>query len=290
MNNNTGKIFLYAAFFILMGIMFLFFRFPSNLAKQMIEQQLADMQSDIHLDTQSISPTFPPGIRLAPVTLSYAGLPLFNADQLSIKPRLLTMFGSEKTIVFRGAIDSGDIHGNVELAQKSNRPHTKVVFNLASVPIDALEISHQWPSYKVAGDINAYLDYDSQKGPGGTAKINLDVVPVKVIIDPPIMGLDQLEFNQLKAEITVTRRVLQIRRCEAEGPHFEGKLSGSINFRNPMADSRLTLSCTLRPQPAFIAEHKNDVLGGLLSSGNTAKRGLVFRISGTLAKPQYVIR
>lgn len=288
--NNIGKIFLYAAFFILMGIIFLFFRFPSNLAKQMIEQQLADMQPDIQLDAQTVSATFPPGIKLAPITLSYSRLPLFNADHLNIKPRFLTIFGSDKTISFHGGIGSGEINGTIELGEASNRPYTKFICNLLSVPIDALEISRQWPSYKASGDVNAYVDYDSKKGPGGTAKINLEVVPVKVVIEPPIMGLDQLEFNRLKAEITVTRRVLQIRRCEAKGPHFEGKLSGSINFREPMADSRLTLSCTLRPQPAFMADHKNDLLGGLLSSGNAAKRGLVFRISGTLANPQYVIR
>lgn len=287
---NTGKIFLYTAFFILTGMIFLFSRFPSNLAKQMIEQQLANVQSDIQLDAQTISATFPPGIKLVPITLSYSGFPLFNADHLNIKPKFLTMFGSDKTIAFQGVIGSGEINGTIELGEESSRPHTKAIFNLMSVPIDALEIAHQWPSYKAAGDINAYVDYDSRKGPGGTAKINLDVVPAKVVIEPPIMGLDQLEFNRLKAEITITKRVLQIRRCEAEGPHFEGKLSGSINFREPMADSRLTLSCTLRPQPAFLAEHKNDVLGGLLSSGNAAKRGLVFRISGTLANPQYVIR
>lgn len=287
---NTGKIILYAAFFILVGIIFLFYRFPSDMAKQMIEQQLALMQPGIQLDAHKISATFPPGIKLTPVTLSYSGFPLFNADRLSIKPKLLTMFGSDKTVAFKGTIGTGEIRGNVEFTQESNRSQTKVVFNLTSVPMEVLELAHYWPDYQASGDINAYVDYDSRKGPGGTAKINLDVVPVKIVIDPPIMGLDQVEFNELKAEITVTSRVLQIRRCEAEGPQFEGKLSGSINFREPVTNSRLTLSCTLRPQPAFLAEHKNDMLGGLLSSGNALKRGLVFRISGTLADPQYVIR
>jgi type II secretion system protein N len=287
---NTGKIFLYAVFFILMGIVFLFYRFPSDLAKQMIEQQFSNVHPDIQMDTRSVSATFPPGIKLAPLTLSYTELPLFNADHLSIKPKLFSMLGSDKTIAFKGAIGSGEIDGNVELTEESNRPQTKVIFNLASVPIDALEISHQWPDYRASGNVDAYVDYDSRKGPGGTAKVNLTIIPVKIMIEPPIMGLDQVEFNELKAEITVTNRVLQIRRCEAEGPHFEGKLSGSINFREPMANSRLTLSCTLRPQPGFLAEHKNDMLGGLLSAGNAPKRGLVFRISGTLANPQYVIR
>lgn len=224
------------------------------------------------------------------MAVSYSGLPLFNADHLRVRPDLLTMLGSQKTLSFTGAIGKGQIVGNAELSSDSNRSHAKVVFNLLSIPLEALELSKKWPEYRPSGDINAYVDFDSRKGSGGTTKINCDIVPVKIALNPPIMGLEHVEFSQVKAEITITRRMLQIRRCEAEGSQFEGKISGSIIFREPISNSRLTLSCTLRPQPAFVAEHKSDMLGGLLSSGNTLKRGMVFRISGTLANPQYVIR
>ena len=48
--------------------------------------------------------------------------------------------------------------------------------------------------------------------------------------------------------------------------------------------------CSFTPQPAFLAEHKNDLIGGLMTSQTAQKRGMVFRISGTLDNPKYVMR
>ena len=286
----TGKVILYAVFTLFMVIVFLLFRFPSEMAVQLIDKQVNQLNSDVQVNTDSVSPIFPPGIKLEPLAVAYAGLPLFSADEFRIRPKLFSLFGDNKTIVFNGTMGTGQIKGNAETTIEATRPQAKVVLNLIAIPLEALQLSGYFPDYRPSGDINAYVDYDSRKGSGGTAKINLDIVPVKIAIASPLMGLDMIEFNQLKAELTATQRMLQIRRCEAEGPQFEGKLSGSIIFRNPIENSRLTISCTLRPQPAFVAEHKNDLIGGLISSGNALKRGMVFRISGTLANPQYVMR
>jgi hypothetical protein len=67
-------------------------------------------------------------------------------------------------------------------------------------------------------------------------------------------------------------------------------MTGSVIFRQPMGNSRLTLSCTVKPQPAFVAEHKNDLIGGLLASQTAQKRGMIFRVSGTLDNPKYTVR
>jgi type II secretion system protein N len=286
----TGKVILYIAFTLLMVVVFLLFRFPSEMAVQLIDSQMTRYYPEVQVNTNEVSPTFPPGIKLMPMEVSYAGLPLFSADEFRIRPKLLSMFGANKSAAFGGSMGTGKIKGNAATTTEATRSYAKVVINLIAIPLEALELSGQFPGYRPSGDINAYVDYDSRKGSGGTAKINLDIVPVKIALESPLMGLEMIEFSQLKAELTATQRMLQIRRCEADGPQFEGKLSGSIIFRNPIENSRLTLSCTLRPHPSFVAEQKNNIIGGLLSSGNALKRGLVFRISGTLAKPRYVMR
>lgn len=286
----TGKVIIYIAFTLVMVIVFLLFRFPSEVAIQLIDKQMARFYPEVNVNTDSVSPTFPPGIKLEPMEVSYAGLPLISADEFRIRPKLLSVLGANKNVIFNGTIGTGKIKGNAATTTEDARSHAKVVMNLIAIPLEALELSGHFPEYRASGDINAYVDYDSRKGSGGTAKINLDIVPVKITLKSPLMGLELIEFSQLKAELTATQRMLQIRRCEADGPQFEGKLSGSIIFRNPIENSRLTLSCTLRPHPAFVAEQKNNIIGGLLSSGNALKRGLVFRISGTLANPRYVMR
>ena len=84
--------------------------------------------------------------------------------------------------------------------------------------------------------------------------------------------------------------MIQIKHCELSGPQVEGRITGSIVFRRPFQNSRLTLSCTIKPQPAFLADQKNSMIAGFLSSETARKRGIVLRIAGTVGKPSYVIR
>ena len=57
-----------------------------------------------------------------------------------------------------------------------------------------------------------------------------------------------------------------------------------------MEKSRLSLSCTLKPHAAFLAEHKNDMIGGLIGGASAQQRGIIIRIGGTLDNPSYAVR
>ena len=222
--------------------------------------------------------------------VTYAGIPVLTAQQLKIRPSLISLMRQQKKFTFTGPLGGGALKGNAELNLNEKRPKILLIINLENVALENLSALKAWPQYKPSGDIKAYIDYDSQKGTEGTAKINLEVTPVKIVFEPAIMGLQQIEFSQMQVEMTATPRMLQIRHCEASGTQLESRLSGSIIFLDPMESSRITLSCTLKPQPAFIAEHKSDMLGGLLGTENAQKRGVVLRISGTLGDPRYIIR
>ena len=160
---------------------------------------------------------------------------------------------------------------------------------LNRVPLNYLEILKQWKGYKADGELDANISFDSSKG-GGTANVDLEISPARIAFDPPLMGIAALDFSQMKSQLVVTRRMLQIKNCDAVGNQLDGKITGSIVFREPFEESRMSLSLTIKPQQEFLADHKNDMIGGLLSSANAQKRGVVFRITGTINNPRYVIR
>jgi type II secretion system protein N len=269
---------------------FLYCLFPSNTAKELLIKQFDQIHPSVHVRTDHVLVTFPPGLKLKPLNIEYEQLPVVRSDHLIMKPDLFSLLGDHKSVHFNGPMGSGEYYGRIEINVDAKRPQNTLLLNLKAVPLEALEVLRQWPLFKATGDVNAYVDYDSRKGAGGTAKINIDINPVRIVFESPLVGLEQLEFSQLQAEMAVTPRMLQISRCEATGAQIEGKISGSIVFRQPIQNSRVALSCTLKPQPAFAAEHKNDMLGGLLSSSAAQKRGIILVISGTLDNPRYVIR
>lgn len=286
-----GKtIFLYGLYTVAAVVFFLYALFPSETVSELIVAKAATAQPNLNLDIDHAYPAIPPGLRLEPMAVAYGDMPIVRMPYLKVFPGLISMLREQKTVSFNGPLGSGTLNGRAELALSGRRPQNTVNVNLTNVPMSAFEVLDQWPDYDLDGEVTAYIQYDSLKGAGGTADIKMDIMPAKITFDPPVMGIEQIEFTQLQAEMVVTPRMIQIKRCEASGLQMEGRITGSIIFRRPLQNSRITLSCTLRPQPAFLAEHKNDMIGGLLSSTAQQKRGLIFRIAGTLGNPNYVLR
>ncbi|MGD8833627.1 MAG: type II secretion system protein GspN [Desulfobacteraceae bacterium] len=286
---RTTKIFLYVVFGLAALVLFLYLRFPSKIVKNTVTEQIKAIDPKAELGMDEVSLTIPPGLKIRPLSVDYAAQPIFHMDDLKVTPSLFSLFTTAKKLSYHGNIGSGELKGRAETAILNKREQTKVAMTLTRVPLNYIDLLNQWKSYTPEGELDATVNFDSLKA-GGTADINLEISPTKISFNPPLMGIEALDFDRLNAQLIVTQRMLQIRHCEASGDQIEGKITGSIVFRKPISNSRITLSLTVKPQPAFIEDHKNDVIGGMLSAGNAQKRGVVFRISGTIQNPRYVIR
>ena len=289
MMRTSNKYVLYFVYTLFALGVFLYLRFPAALVEDLMLKQLKQIDPDIQLTTTAVALTPSVGIRLDAPALAYADIPVVHLDQFKIRPQLMTLFRKKKHFSLSGSMGTGRLTGRMESEFGAQRPQSMIVLNLDSTQIDYIDALNQWPAFLVDGLMDAIVKYDSSKA-GGTADISAEISPLKITLESPLMGLETLEFRSIAAQMTVTQRMLQIRNCDASGDQLEGKLSGSIVFRQPMENSRLSLSLTVKPQPAFIADHRNDMIGGLLASENAQKRGVVFRISGTVANPRYVIR
>jgi type II secretion system protein N len=287
--NRTGKIFLYVLYAAFALAVFLYFRFPSELMKDILIARMNQLQPLAQLETDSVRPAIPPGIKLEPLTIVYDNTPILHLDSLKITPHIFSMLGHSKRFSFKGILGDGRLKGTADLTATSSGDQIQGELRLSQVPLEFLEFLSQYPNFKPDGKMDAIISFDSTKG-GGSADISLEIAPASVVLEPPMMDLKTLEFSLIKAQLAATQRRVQIRSCEATGDQLEAKLTGAVVLRQPLTDSRLTLSLTAKPQPTFIADHKNDMIGGLLASGNVQKRGLIFRISGTIDNPNYVIR
>jgi type II secretion system protein N len=287
---STSKIFLYTGFALAAVIIFLYLLFPSELFRDVLEERVAQINPDLMVVAETIRPTIPPGLKLQSVVISHTDFPVMRSDYLKVTPNLFSLLSDPKVFNFKGPLGSGDFRGRGEINRKTKRPQDKVTLNLNNIPVEVFEILERWPQYKPSGELSGRVNYDSLKGAGGTVEADVRITPLQIKLDPPLMGIETLDFSELKAQMTMTPRMLQIRRCEANGNQLEGKLTGSIVFSKPFGNSRVTMSLTVKPRPEFIAQHKNDIIGGFLASDKAQKRGILFRFSGTLDNPSYRVR
>jgi type II secretion system protein N len=286
----SGKILLYSGFALVAVIFFLYLLFPSELFRDVLEERVAQINPDLMIVTETIQPTIPPGLKLQPLVISYTDLPVLRSDYLKVTPNLFSLLSDPKVFHFKGPIGSGDFRGRGEINRKTKRPQDKLTLNLNNIPVEVIEMLELWPQYQPSGELSGRVNYDSLKGAGGTVEADVQISPFRITLNPPLMGLETLDFSELKAQMTMTPRMLQIRRCEAGGNQLEGKLTGSIIFSKPFGNSRLTMSLTVKPRPEFVAQHKNDIIGGFLATDKAQKRGILLRFSGTLDNPSYRIR
>lgn len=285
----TTKIFLYIVFGLVALVFFFYVRFPSEMIKIAIDDRVKQADPKAYLDIEQITPTIPPGLKLEPLTVRYDDFPVLRMDFLKVRPHLFHLFSSSERYTYWGDIGSGDLKGRVDTDSNNNRPQSKISITLSRVPLNYIELLNQWKDYKADGELDANIAFDSLKG-GGTADVDMEISPARIAFDPPLMGIAALDFSQLKSQLVVTQRMLQIKNCDMVGNQIDGKISGSIVFRQPFEESRMSLSLTVKPQQEFLDDHKNDMIGGLFSSSNAQKRGVVFRITGTINNPRYVIR
>lgn len=283
------KLLLYIVFALVSLVFFFYFRFPSEMIKDALSAAIKQSQPNAEVEIGRISPAIPPGLKLETLFLNYAGYPLIRMDQLKITPSLISLFSGGKRYTYRGNIGSGHLNGHIVTAVEDGREHTQLYLTMNRVPLNHVELLNQLELYKPDGEVDATVKYDNLKG-GGTVDVHMEISPARIAFDPPIMGMEALDFRQLIAQLVISQRMLQIRNCDAAGDQIDGKISGTIVFGRTVEQSRIMLSLTVKPQPAFIADHRNDMIGGLLATANAQKRGVVFRISGTIGNPRYVIR
>ncbi|MBT8343068.1 MAG: type II secretion system protein GspN [Desulfatitalea sp.] len=290
MKTSVKTLSLYVLYALAAVIFFLYQLFPSRTAGHLIVDKLAEIEPLLTVGITDAHPAIPLGLKVEPLQIAYAQMPIVQMPYLRLIPSLPTLFGGLKQVSFNGPLGTGALKGRAEFALSGRRPKNSINLNITNVPLTAFQILDQWPGYQLDGELTAYVDYDSHKGAGGATHVKLDITPAKVALDPPLMGIEQIDFSQLQAEMIITPRTVQIKQCEASGQQMQGRVTGSIILRQPLENSRIALSCTLKPQPAFLAEHKNDMIGGLLASGAKQKRGIILRIAGTLGNPSYVVR
>jgi type II secretion system protein N len=283
------KIFLYVVFGVVALVIFLYLRFPSEMVKLALQDEVQRADPNASLEIERIYPAIPPGLKLEPLSARYADMPILRMNFLRIRPSLFNLFSSSSRYFYRGEIGSGNLKGRAVAATKNDRIQSKITVTLNRVPLNYLEILQQWKGVKTDGELDGDIVFDSAKG-GGTADADIEISPARIAFDPPLMDVAALDFSQVKGRLMATRRMLQIKNCDFAGNQIDGKLTGTIVLREPIEDSRMSLSLTVKPRQAFLSGHKNDMIGGLLSSADAQKRGLVFRITGTINNPRYVIR
>lgn len=98
-------------------------------------------------------------------------------------------------------------------------------------------------------------------------------------------GLDTIPFERVEVLFSVKDGLVQLEEADMQGPVFTGSLSGTVELRQRLSRSRLSVQGTLTPGPEI---RENPFLGRLLGRAMQGERTIPIQVRGTLERPSIV--
>ncbi|MDY6792011.1 MAG: type II secretion system protein GspN [Thermodesulfobacteriota bacterium] len=291
--NKTKKILLYISYIIAALIFFLYILFPSDTVKTYIEHQLSGIHPDVSISINTISPAFPPGVRLNNVSFYYIRSLLLDAETIKIVPGFLSLLSSKKAFSFKGVAGDGIIKGRGNIGD--NAGHIKIDADLTGIQlkdIPAVQIpaGSNKEIYKISGILDGKVTYSNNKGSDRIMEATLGISDCNIKFNKPVFNHGTFTFNKIEADLTTVNKRLQLKSCIIEGHQINANISGSAVVKKSFGSSVLNLKGKIELKPFFFESMKENLLASLFPEKMSGSRSFSFKVGGTIDHPEYTVK
>ena len=280
----------YALYAILVAVLLLYVRFPSETFQSYLVQEAGRMDPQVIFSTRSLDPSFPPGLRLQEPVFALKerpGTAFFEARDLSVNPGIGSLILGNTTWFFDARAYGGIINGHIQSGEDGEIDGFSL--SLEKVHIHEYAFLPDFGMGNFGGTLKGNITY---KGPpdriamgDGTGDIHISEGKIDLL--NPFLGLKTLPFGKLNVQFTLKKGTVNLTSVSLDGKGFQGSLSGTIRLNRIVDRSRLNLKGTIEPIEAFLETLKGGpALLGLFRGGRNGLRRS-FVIQGTFRSPKF---
>lgn len=287
--SRPKTILLYVGVIFAATAVFLYLRFPTEMVKDFISAQISRSAPDVKLDIATLTPNFPAGVTLKDVDVTYQNQTAFIADQAKISARPTSLLSDQKTISYDLDTSGGQIKGHAVIRGDATGSGVDVKAKFESIQLKSIPAIKTFSGYDVAGILDGSVNVNGSER-NGSAQTAFTIAQCIIELAQPLFGIDKLTFQLIDTELAMNGQRIRVKRCDLNGDEVDGRITGSLTVRNPYGKTRLNLLGVLKPQPAFNAKLSKMIPVALLSGTNIQRKGIPFKITGTLDKPGFSLR
>ena len=278
---------LYTAYIIGITIFFLWYLFPSDMLKDYLAYRLGQVNSDVAVAVDRISPVMPPGIKLHGIHISQQNTALFEVESLKIMPALGSLFSDTTAIDFKGRLYEGTLSGRAEISAVPEGGGIKIEGNFSGVQVQQISALQQMSDHGISGGLGGNIVYANGKT---SAKLSgtLNMTNCRLELAAAIFNQDRFEFKNIDTDLALQKRTLVINGFKATGNQLDLNIAGRVklNIGDP-AKNALNLTGTVTPHHVFMAKIEKDIPIHLLSKKKSGQRAISFKIDGTMDDPGF---
>ncbi|MBW2603143.1 MAG: type II secretion system protein GspN [Deltaproteobacteria bacterium] len=289
MMKNTPKWLLYSIYVLAAIVFFIYYLFPSDKVKNYVTSGFNNINSDINISIDHVSPAFPFGLKLFKVNFYHMDNALLETDQIKVVPNLLSLFRSKIIFFFQGRAFEGILEGKGEFIK--NRPDQNVIIEgkFSNINIKEMSAVKQYIGRNLTGMLEGNFTYRNGKKSGATHGARFVISDGEIELLKPVFKLENIYFSKIEAEMTMENQRVKVKRCIIKASPLDGNVSGLINLREPFGQSNLRLLGVIKPNREFLIELGKDFPANLLPEKIFSKRVVRIRIYGTLDEPRFFL-
>ena len=290
--NNSKKRLLYFIYIIAITALFIYYLFPSDAVKKHLAFNFNKTNPNFNIKIDFIKPAFPPGLTLYNVSLYHLTDLLFDVKQIKIIPDLLSFFGTKTTFSFKGKAYEGILEGNGALIKKpgiKNMDGHKIIVKTKLYGINIKNIStiQRLAGREITGILDGSFLFNNRESTG-TLRADIHISDCEVELLLPVFNLKSVTFTDIKTKAVINNEKIQVNECIVKGNQADGRISGSVNVKNPPGQSVLNLTGTIKPNQKFIENLQKSFPVKLLLK--TGEGGLPIRLYGTIDQPCFSLK
>jgi len=295
--NNFKKRLLYFIYIIVVIVLFIYYLFPSDAVKKYVAVEFNKLHPDFNISINSIKPVFPPGLRLYNVKIYNVNNLLFEAEQITITPVLLSLLSAKPAFAFKGKAYDGFLEGNGTLIKKTGtkNPNIKdmngrkieVKTKLYGINIKNISAIQRLVEREITGILDGLFSFNSSESTGTLmADINISDCEIELLL--PLFNLNSIAFTDIKTKAVINNKKIQINECIIKGKQADGRIYGSVNLKNPFGQSVLNLTGNIKPHRLLIENLQN--IFPVKSLMKTGEDSLPVRLYGTIGQPGFSLK
>ena len=300
--NNFKKQMLYFIYIIVVIVLFTYYLFPSDAVKKYVAVEFNKLHPDFNISINFIKPVFPPGLRLYNVTIYNVNNLLFEAEQITITPVLLSLFSAKPSFSFKGKAYEGFLEGNGTLIKKTgtknpdikdpnrkdiNKQKIIVKTKLYGMNIKNISAIQRLAEREITGILDGLFSFNSSESTG-TLMADINISDCEIELLPPLSNLKSISFTNIKTKAVINNKKIQINECIIKGKQADGKISGSVNLKNPFEQSVINLTGNIKPHQLLIENLQH--IFPVKSLIQTGKVGIPIRLYGTIEQPGFSLK
>lgn len=287
---SAKTIFAYLVYALLATALFLYVRFPGQAVKAYVNDRLAAVDPLLAMQAETIRPAIPPGLKLIGVDLNHDSVRLAHFEEARVSPDLTTLLKDKKQVRFQTRLADGTINGRATMQGNTPSGRLRVEADLSQIRLEKLDAGKSNLPFTLSGLLKGRITHDGERTPTGMTNGVLTASDLRISLQTPFWGISELVMDQTEADFSVSGGNLRLKALTFGGPMLEGKITGIIELRRPLGQSRLNLTGNAKPRPELVARLQETLPQGMVNTQTLGTRGLTFRVRGAIDNPDVSMR